>query len=163
MLRKIIYLFLALLLPIGVFLFLRAFGKNEFNIPVYYETEMPEYPTSCQFTYNVPYTIPDSILQAVGWKEGVPVALLIADTSSEVMKNMKYLDEQFKSSDFQRIYPYQDNVRWDAWCTCFFFLKKPWSVVLIDSERKIRGYYAPNSREEMDRLTVEMKILLKQY
>lgn len=162
MIKKLIYLFLALLLPIGVFLFLRAFGKNEFSIPVYYETEKPEYPASCQFSYTVPYTIPDSILRAAGWKEG-SVALLIADTSPEVTKNMKHLTEEFESSDFQRLYPHQDNARWDSWCTCFFFLKKPWSVVLIDSERKIRGYYAPNSREEMDRLTVEMKILLKQY
>lgn len=162
MLKKIVYLFLALLLPIGVFLFLRAFGENEFSIPVYYETEMPEYPTSCQFSYSIPYTIPDSILQTTGWK-GESVALLIADTSPEVIKNMKHLDEEFKSTDFQKIYPYQDAAQWDSWCTCFFFLKKPWSVVLIDQARKIRGYYAPNSREEMDRLTVEMKILLKQY
>ncbi len=162
MIKKLIYLFLALLLPIGVFIFLRAFGKNEFNIPVYYETEMPEYPASCQFSHTVPYAIPDSILQTAGWKEG-SVALLIADTSPEVMKNIKHLDEEFTTTDFQRIYPYQDTARWDTWCACFFFLKKPWSAVLIDSERKIRGYYAPNSREEMDRLTVEMKILLKQY
>jgi hypothetical protein len=162
MIKKLIYLFLALLLPIGVFVFLRTFGKNEFSIPVYYETEMPEYPASCQFSYGTPYAIPDSVLFTAGWN-GESVALIIADPSPEVMKNMKHLDEEFKSSDFQRIYPYQDSAKWDVWCSCFFFLKKPWSVVLVDSEQKIRGYYAPNSREEMDRLTVEMKILLKQY
>jgi hypothetical protein len=162
MVKKLVYLFLALLLPIGVFLFLRAFGKNEFSIPIYYETEMPEHPASCQYSYKTPYTIPDSILHKAGWN-GASVALLIADTSPEIIKNIKHLDEEFESSDFQRIYPLQDTSRWNAWCDCFFFLKKPWSVVLVDSERKIRGYYAPKSREELDRLTVELKILLKQY
>jgi hypothetical protein len=162
MIKKLIYLFLALLLPIGVFVFLRSFGKNEFNIPVYYEKEMPEYPASCKYPHTTPYAVPDSILQAAGVSEKT-VVLMISDTSVEVMKNMKHLDEEFAATDFQRIYPNQDKANWDSWCTCFFFLKKPWSAVLIDSERKIRGYYAPNSREEMDRLTVEMKILLKQY
>ncbi|MBL7871460.1 MAG: hypothetical protein JNM78_07605 [Cyclobacteriaceae bacterium] len=162
MVKKLVYLFLALLLPIGVFLFLRAFGKNEFSIPVYYETEMPEYPASCHLIHKIPYTVPDAILRGAGW-QGESAALFIADTSPEVLKNMKHLDEEFTSFEVQKIYPHQDTTRWDSWCTCFFFLKKPWSVVLIDSERKIRGFYAPKSREEMDRLTVELKILLKQY
>jgi hypothetical protein len=46
---------------------------------------------------------------------------------------------------------------------CFLFLKKPWTTILIDREKRIRGYYAPSTREESDRLIVEMKILLKKY
>jgi len=161
MLKKLIYLFLALLLPIGVFLFLKAFGQNEFTIPVYFENEMAEYSTSCQYEYTMPYLVPDSVMKAVGWK-GESVALIIANQSSEVKKNLRHLSEEFEPGDFQLISSDETN-EWDRWYSCFFFLKKPWSAVLIDTDRKIRGYYAPNSREELDRLIVEMKILLKQY
>ena len=47
--------------------------------------------------------------------------------------------------------------------TCDLLLQPPWKVVLIDDDRKIRGYYDPEDRDEMDRLVVELKILLKQY
>jgi hypothetical protein len=47
--------------------------------------------------------------------------------------------------------------------SCALLLKSPWKVVLIDDQRRIRGYYDPEDRDEMDRLIVELKILLKQY
>jgi len=161
MIKKLIYLFLALLLPIGVFIFLKAFGKNEFSIPIYFESEIPEYPTSCSYNYSIPYIVPDSVMKATGWK-GETIALIIADNSSDVKKNLNHLSEEFGAADFQIILA-DESSTWDNWYSCFFFLKKPWSAVLVDADRKIRGYYAPNSREETDRLIVEMKILLKQY
>lgn len=161
MLKKLIFLFLALLLPIVVFLFLKAFGKNEFTIPVYFEKEMAEHPTACQFNYVTPYSVPDSVMKAIGWK-GESVVLIIADHSPEVNRNLKHLAQEFKPEDFQLISS-SNTSEWDNWHSCFFFLKKPWSAVLVDTDRKIRGYYEPGSREEMDRLIVEMKILLKQY
>jgi hypothetical protein len=39
----------------------------------------------------------------------------------------------------------------------------PRNVVLVDNKKRIRGYYAIGSREETDRLIVEMEILLKKY
>jgi hypothetical protein len=36
-------------------------------------------------------------------------------------------------------------------------------VVLVDFEKRIRGQYDVSSLEEMDRLIVEMKIILKRY
>jgi hypothetical protein len=39
----------------------------------------------------------------------------------------------------------------------------PRNVVLVDSKKKIRGYYTIGSREEADRLILEMEILLKKY
>jgi len=162
--KKLIYLVLALLLPIAVFIFLRTFGKNEFSIPVYYEQGVSEVvQPNCNYTYPVPYSIPDSVLQRSGWTKESPVAVFVADTSKVVKVNLKRLQEEFDASDFQLLIPSEENSIQDHWYACFFFLKKPWSVVLIDSEKRIRGYYAPTSREEMDRLIVEMKILLKQY
>lgn len=36
-------------------------------------------------------------------------------------------------------------------------------VVLIDKEKRIRGYYSGTSRKEIDRLITEIQILLKEY
>ena len=36
------------------------------------------------------------------------------------------------------------------------------SFVLVDSQRRIRGYYSGNDREDVDRLITEMKILLQE-
>ncbi len=36
-------------------------------------------------------------------------------------------------------------------------------MILIDKEKRIRGFYDGTNREEVDRLIVEMKILLKSY
>ncbi len=49
------------------------------------------------------------------------------------------------------------------WSSCVFMVHAPRNVVLVDSEKKIRGYYVIDSREETDRLIVEMEILLKKY
>ncbi|MEQ1587995.1 MAG: hypothetical protein ABL895_19085 [Cyclobacteriaceae bacterium] len=161
--KKPIYLLLALILPIGVFVFLRMFGKNEFTIPVYYEQGVTDMQPSCGYTYPVPYSIPDSIMHRIGWAADKSVVLLVADTSTVVDIGLKRLWEEFESTDFQLVYPTGELASWDHWYSCFFFLKRPWSAVLIDSDKRIRGYYAPNSREEVDRLIVEMKILLKKY
>lgn len=161
--KKSIYLLLALILPVGVFVFLRMFGKNEFTIPVYYEQGVTDSQPSCAYTYPVPYSVPDSIMQRIGWAADKSVVLLVADTSTVVNIGLKRLQEEFESTDFQFVYPSGEPASRDHWYSCFFFLKRPWSAVLIDSEKRIRGYYAPNSREEVDRLIVEMKILLKQY
>jgi len=44
--------------------------------------------------------------------------------------------------------------------TCALFLKEPWKAVLVDKQKRIRGYYAFTSLEETDRLHVEVEILL---
>ena len=44
---KFTTLFLALLLPVCIFLFLKMFGSNEFNIPIYYQTQVELDSTGC--------------------------------------------------------------------------------------------------------------------
>lgn len=156
--RKFIYLFLALLLPGLIFVFLRKFGKNEFNIPVYYETGVTDAPAACG-TYPTPYRVADSILQVIQ-EESRPI-LVAADTSAEVKRNLVRLKSELNNS-FSVVFP-ESNTRWASWLDCAFLLQKPWTAVLIDKQGQIRGYYSPASREEADRLLVEIRILLKQY
>jgi hypothetical protein len=46
---------------------------------------------------------------------------------------------------------------------CAFRVNEPWSVVLLDNQNRIRGYYDGSRRDEMDRLDLEMSIILKKY
>jgi hypothetical protein len=155
--KKFVYLFLALLLPGLIFVFLKKFGKNEFNIPVYYETGIED--TGTCGTYPVPYRVPDSVMQVINF-ENKPV-LVVVDTTVEVKRNLIRLRSELHDS-FSISYPSLNNA-WAFWQDCVFILRKPWTVVLVDTQGQIRGYYAPSTREEADRLMVEIKILLKQY
>ena len=72
------------------------------------------------------------------------------------------LDEEL-STEIQTIYLSGERDYSDQFFTCDLLLQKPWTTVLLDDQRRIRGYYDPNAREEVDRLIVELKILLKKY
>lgn len=157
---KKVILIIALLLPIGVFVFLRFFGKNEFSIPVYYENGVDSPPPGCNRDYNASYQVSDSLLTHMGWK-GNPV-LIIADSSRSVQLGLKRLNEELKD-EVQTIYPSGEGAYLDELYTCDLLLQLPWTTVLLDDQRRIRGYYDPQSREEVDRLIVELKILLKKY
>ena len=68
MTKKIVYLFLALLLPGLIFLFLKKFGKNEFALPTYYQHGVDSLNMLCGTVYSQPYQLPDSVLKKTGWK-----------------------------------------------------------------------------------------------
>lgn len=161
MARKFIYLLLALILPGAIFVFLKVFGRNEFTIPVYYQQGVDDVSETCQFNYQVPYVVPDSIMNLLA--EGDKAILLVANPSSQVRSNLSHVTSQLEKGEYQIVYATNAGLPWDEWYSCFLFLYKPWSAVLIDSENQIRGYYDPETREEADRLTVELKILLRQY
>lgn len=155
---KWIYLFLAFLLPIGLTFFLKIFGKSEFNIPVYYETETPAAP--CAHTYKLPYVLPDSVFTAFSSGINKPT-LFTTDTSSEASKNFRRLQDEMPESSYNFILLKENkNLRL---LSCVLIVKKPWTTVLIDDQKRIRGYYSPHMLEEADRLIAEMKILLKNY
>jgi len=157
---KKVILVLALLLPIGVFVFLRFFGKNEFSIPVYYEHGVDSPPIGCDRDYTSSYQVSDTLLTRMGWKGST--VLLIADSSHSVQLGLTRLNEEFKE-EVQTIYPRGELAYRDEIYSCDLLLQKPWTTVLLDDQRRIRGYYDPQSREEVDRLIVELKILLKKY
>jgi hypothetical protein len=157
---KKIILIIALLFPIGVFVFLRFFGKNEFSIPVYYENGIEAIPTSCNRNYQTPYQVSDSLLINFGWS-GRPV-LFVADSNQSVQKGLMSLDDEL-SAEIQTIFLTGESNDLNEFFTCDLLLQKTWTTVLVDEQRRIRGYYDPTSREEVDRLIVELKILLKKY
>ena len=168
--KKSIYLFSALLLPALVFVFLKLFGKNEFAIPVYYENGIDSVSASCGGDYASPYVLPDSVLKVIG-VPARPASVIAVELSETAETELNRLAETFISTEYsQRTISRSagsptriSDARVSRWITCVFFLKKPYNVVLADEKNRIRGYYAIDSREEMDRLILEMQILLKKY
>ncbi len=155
---KKIVLVIFLLLPIGIFLFLRFFGENEFSIPVYYEQGVDSPPAGCDRKYDAPYKVADKLLENIGWNRRP--ALIVADSTVLIKKSLNRLEEDLVSGVQVIFFTGKDDYV-SSFYACDLLLEAPWKVVLIDQERRIRGYYDPQTREELDRLVVELKILLK--
>jgi hypothetical protein len=155
--KKIIYLFLALLLPALIFVFLKYFGKNEFDIPVYYKDGVSESLNGCQSISAGQYFVPDSILTKWKWSGESFIALCGTEKENEELKQ-KMIES--KLENIQLITFDRNDGRTKK---CILIMKDPWDVALIDSQKRIRGYYKLGDRDEMDRLEVELKILLKKY
>ncbi len=163
--KKILYLFLALLLPGLIFIFLKRFGKNEFDIPLYYQHSADSLNALCGTVYSKPYSLPDSVLRKIGWKRS-SATLFVFDSVGIDKKAANRISETFSDAEYRimKINPSQfSSLIYKRWTSCVFFVAPPWNVVLTDSQNRIRGYYSFGSREEVDRLIMEMKILLKKY
>lgn len=163
--RKSLYLFLALILPGLIFIFLKRFGKNEFAIPRYYEQGVDSLNTLCGTRYVQPYRVPDSVLARTGWVAG-RASLFLFDNRIAENSEFKRLSDNFEAGEYQ--VREIDSSKMGAaafrrWRTCVFMVNAPWNTVLLDSGKCIRGYYAVGSREEADRLIMEMQILLRKY
>jgi hypothetical protein len=174
--KKALYLFLALALPGLFFVFLKYFGKNEFDVPVYFAEGLPQ-DTVCNVTSTAPYVIPDSAMVQAGARPGqvsvIAVYPFIKDDLTELhrvakkystdkvfigivsgMQNMPKSHLPIKEVQYQSF----------GWLvTCGLRFAEPWSVVLVDSKSQIRGFYDGSRRDEMDRLDLELSIVLKKY
>lgn len=164
--KKIIYLFLALLLPVGVFLFLKFFGKNEFEVKPLYQTEITNIPEDCKGDYHVPYVIPDSLNNRLPEiKNSLLTVVVFADQTdkrSGVHKQVDRVKEEFSKDPVSIVY-LDGGGDVDVLRRCVFLLSEEMSVALVDRERRIRGQYNVASLEDADRLIVEMQIILKKY
>jgi hypothetical protein len=150
MLKKII-LFVALPLPIVIFFFLKFFGKNEFEVPVYWSNGVNV--AGCK-PQPAPYLVPDSALNAWGWKGDK--ATLIVLSENGIKDNLARVADHFEDDDYATL-------KVSDVPACLLLAGDSSRVVMVDDRRRIRGYYTPTTRKETDRLAVELRILLKQY
>jgi len=152
---KAILLSLALVLPIAIFVFLKLFGKNEFDIAVYYPNGVD---SVCVENKSKPYQVPDTVLNAIQW--GSKPSLITFHPSEEEIDHLKHVWEEIDQHDVTSVFLPSDLTQWRD---CALLIRAPWKTVLIDKDKHIRGYYNLATREETDRLIVELKILLKKY
>jgi hypothetical protein len=186
--KKILFLFLALLLPVVVFVFLKLFGQNEFAVqPLFQEAVEP--PQACtSFVYKTPYTISDSILTKLGWNSQDSVTLFIFDDKIrenriETLGQIERITQEFSSEKISvQCVVENGESNWlnnlgdrinvaelmpEAFPinkNCVFLLKESDNAVLVDSKKRIRGQYNLTNLEDADRLFVhELNILFNRY
>jgi hypothetical protein len=158
--KKLLYLFLALLLPVVVFLFLKSFGRNEFNVPVMHQDSIPALSSDCGYRYEVPYRIPDSVMSRIRGNSNDSLYVLYFDSSANAA--IARVRTEFGADPIKVV---DENLSEDGAVLrkCILLMDDNVSVALVDHRNRIRGYYDPHDREDMDRLIVEVKIILKKY
>jgi hypothetical protein len=163
--RKGLYLLLALVLPVGVFLFLKFFGRNQFDVaPLFHEKMAID--SDCSNEYTFPYVIPDSIAKSFQVTEKDQLTLIIFlhnNLIEDFRKQRNRISEELSNEPLVIRDVDSMNMNFSLLKKCVFLMPDKFNAVLIDSEKRIRGQYDVSSLEEMDRLIVEMKIILKRY
>ncbi|NOT73850.1 MAG: hypothetical protein HOP08_02900 [Cyclobacteriaceae bacterium] len=161
--KKILYLFLALLLPGLIFVFLKYAGKNEFVVPVYHDKGVIDPPSDCNISYPSPYIIPDSVRSLLNSDQELN-AIIFTDGKLDVAKIKTALKDELGDNAINVINAIEITGQSSGILReCIFLLNDPFQSVLVSKEGIIRGYYDLSDRDEMDRLRVELKILLKKY
>ena len=185
--KKVIFLILLLALPIAIFLFLKSFGRNEFNIPVYYEQGREDsLLTICpgnttQYTVNNP-AIPQGGIKVVHFEQSGGTVLQTrfeqlervqevfyddAEISLNTFLNERSISQKDITDDNKRIrfltrfwkINTLDSVSWANLKDAMVMAEPDNRVILVDDQNRIRGYYNILERDEMDRLILELRIL----
>jgi len=158
---KFIYLFLALLLPGVIFVFLKLFGRNEFAVEPLYQSTAPVAPGCVQV--QAPYYVPDSVLSQLNFRTDSLVAIVFHEKSDEGIAQLNRVKEEVKGDPIHLVTIDSITARTESWKQCSFFLKEPFNTVLVDYKGRIRGEYTMRDRKEIDRLLTEITIILKKY
>lgn len=163
-----------LALPLAIVLFLQKFGENKFSIPVYYEEGVADEVTNCNFEKKT-FLVPDSLLNS---SEGPYIVLFFKETDNynaiALNNHVQRLKATFGNDTPEIIFYASRNLvqhkdvvvrelsqeSLEHIMQCGFILKEFNRYVLVDSKNRIRGYYG-TALDEVDRLIVEIKILLE--
>ena len=175
---KSILLLAMLAFPVLIYLFLQGFGRNEFDIPVYHAEGVDGQPGGCggaeSDMFGVPHWVDDDTLVLVG-KSAVVYAIM-PDDSIDLVTIKNNLQSFFsRYGDDQRVRWYElrgPRQRLIHYARCALRLDVTHDtltntlfgnqLVLVDDQRRIRGYYDPLDAKELDRLSVELQILITQ-
>jgi hypothetical protein len=122
--KKITYLFLALALPALIFIFLKIFGKNHFEIPIYYKEGISDSLKECTGGYQGQYALQDSVFRYFNYKKGV--ACLFLDSSEVNHKEVTQLRQSYGEDQLQIISLVgAEPKRIHRIKNCVLFLKEP--------------------------------------
>ncbi len=176
-LKKVLFLIAALIIPSLVYVFLRGFGNNKFEIPVYYSegikiegcssdvdkahlVNFENYELEgAQLFYFPQWVDNEAFYQQCKRIQKKPYHVsftAIADTTLQ-----SKLGNTLVVSDEAHLY----NI-----ANCSLVLGQEIAItspmynklVLVDAQKRIRGYYDGADLEDMDRLDIELDILSKE-
>ena len=178
--KQTVILLVAFVLPIGIFIFLKTLGKNEFDVAPLHQEGSVAVSTECGVSYQGPYVVPLNVLTDLRWTNSDSLTLYVFDSlpvderaitnklagvySNDELQVHKITKDSLTREGAEDSDPIiKDAVSIEQLQECFFILEKGKNAVLVDKRQRIRGYYDVSSREEIDRLAVEIKIILKKY
>jgi len=187
---KSIFLVLIILLPVAIFIFLKSFGSNQFDIPIYYQQGVVDtLENNCGRGNAAPYLVHtkpaaqivhkiyhfekevttdlqfrlqelERIQNAIGKNNGVLLFSFLNSPNITKRAFERFDDRVSYDPSFWSVRPV-DAATYDVFKNCELVMNDADNrVVLVDKEERIRGYYDISDREETDRLIVELKILI---
>jgi len=184
--KKVLILFFAFLLPILIFLFLKMFGKNEFEVPVLFADSV-SVPANCgTYAYVSPYVIHDSIQSRINWNKNDTLTIIVFEDGVREKKHerdihIERIFTEFRDEPVSVVRIYKDQTIADVkkerltersvsqdsftlYRDCVFLLATDQDAAIIDTEKRIRGQYNLVKRDDADRMIMqEMNILLNRY
>ncbi len=171
---KSILLVFALALPASIFVFLYLFGENKFEVPVYFQESVMA-PSECNDTYKIPYTVDRSTIPLNGTSVLFFTKGLGRDVLKESIFQLNRVNNELHapvtltlvSVDSLELGGLENFVQMEDGAykqesNCVFMTNTN-RLVLVDSLKRIRGFYKEGSMKEVDRLILELKILLNEY
>lgn len=194
---KLIILFVTIALPVGIFLFLKLYGENRFDIPIYYQEENTVIDADCgiiSFPFIVPrfetFTSDSSMLPKIELADINLFSILPNEKDiRETLNQIDRLKATFSNQPQVKFFLLQtgdiklpslenyenilnnegvfDFVKCGLLVPAYFDITNETKhfatgyAVLVDKDRRIRGYYEISDREEVDRIISEIDILLK--
>lgn len=154
--KKTTLLVIVLCFPVLVFIFLKFFGENVFDVPLLHE-ETVTAPAGCDYHYEAPYRLADSVMQRMG---DTPFSLVVF-SAREPVENRVY--NEFSREAVRTVTATELGGNPSLLKHCVLLAPAGTDFVLVDAQKRIRGYYSASDQDEMDRLIVELKILLEKY
>ena len=153
--KQIFILLLALILPALVFVFLKMFGRNEFNVAPLFAESVPAV-EGCEKTPVAPYAIQSETLRSLDIAIDSIACVSFAPSSPDRLARVR---EAYSSNPLQIITrePSKEISR------CIFLLEEPFDIALVDRKGRIRGQYNSAERDEIDRLITEVAIIFRKY
>jgi len=158
-------LFLALLLPALIFVFLKLFGKNEFDVAPLFQTEQPVAVAGCGEVV-LPYNMnADIVKEVLSDRNSLALVWFMKDSvsSSKAATELGQVRTELARDPVSIIAIGTGDERFNDWYACRFLMRAPLDAVLVDKSGGIRGQYELSDRDEADRLRTEITILLKKY
>ncbi|MBL7845444.1 MAG: hypothetical protein JNK44_16395 [Cyclobacteriaceae bacterium] len=175
---KLVLLLMALALPVLIFMFLKFFGKNEFAVEPLYQDGAPAV-EGCIQPPKGAYVIQPELLSNLGWSEKDSLTLFYVVKQSAGAEAWGRIRENFTPEELPVLKITAAGILKDSMLNeefvqvpsdslqilkrCFLFLQEPYDLLLVDNKRRIRGHYPLHNREEIDRLIMEVEIILRKY
>jgi hypothetical protein len=138
------------------------FGKNEFEVPLLHQEGAIEPSPECNFNYATPYTISDSVMSRIETEGSASLYLINFSKDEAVITRLKTEagEEGLRLVAASRL---AENAGTQQKIKECVLLSKTADLVLLDNQKQIRGYYSTQELDDVDRLILEIKIILKKY